>query len=266
MLSFSGCSKSNDAVKSEVVVAPKEGSTVASESQSNQQINKEGEETSPSLSENIDKKQEIKKRKIVIDPGHSAAGNREMEKLSPDSSAMKIKDPGGAQGINSKTPEYVVAMQVALKLKADLEENRFEVIMTKTDKNQNPGNIERAEVGNSNNADLVIRIHCDSSESSSAKGASILVPAGTGYSKNIKYVSSNYGDIILNELVSTVGMKNRGISERNDLTGFNWSKVPVVLIEMGFMSNPEEDKLLNSSEYQDKLALGLSKGIIKALN
>ncbi|MCI7442585.1 MAG: N-acetylmuramoyl-L-alanine amidase, partial [Clostridium sp.] len=38
------------------------------------------------------------------------------------------------------------------------------------------------------------------------------------------------------------------------LTGFNWSKVPVVLIEMGFLSNPEEDNLLNSDSYQDKLA------------
>ena len=60
-------------------------------------------------------------------------------------------------------------------------------------------------------------------------------------------------------------MYNRGVIERSDLTGFNWSKVPVVLIEMGFLSNPEEDNLLNSDSYQEKLAQGLYKGILKAL-
>lgn len=50
------------------------------------------------------------------------------------------------------------------------------------------------------------------------------------------------------------------------MTGFNWSKVPVVLVEMGFMSNPTEDKLLNDDSYQNKLAQGLSDGIMKALN
>lgn len=60
-------------------------------------------------------------------------------------------------------------------------------------------------------------------------------------------------------------MSNRGVIERNDLTGFNWSKVPVVLVEMGFMSNPEEDRLLSDDNYQNKLAEGLCKGIMEAL-
>jgi N-acetylmuramoyl-L-alanine amidase len=60
-------------------------------------------------------------------------------------------------------------------------------------------------------------------------------------------------------------MNNRGTVERSDLTGFNWSKVPVVLVEMGFMSNKEEDRLLNDDSYQNKLAEGLYKGIIDVL-
>ena len=61
-------------------------------------------------------------------------------------------------------------------------------------------------------------------------------------------------------------MYNRGVIERSDLTGFNWSKVPVVLIEMGFLSNPEEDSLLNDSSYQEKIAQGLCNGILEALD
>jgi N-acetylmuramoyl-L-alanine amidase len=87
------------------------------------------------------------------------------------------------------------------------------------------------------------------------------VPEPVGYAGNIYKVSQKYGEIILNNFVSTTGAKNRGISKREDLTGFNWSKVPVVLIEMGFMSNLEEDILLASDEYQNKLAKGLQNGI-----
>lgn len=261
IFSFLGCrEKINNELKNEIVTVQKEQETNKDEADKTIKENKNVE------AQNTDKKPEVKKKKVVIDPGHGEGGNKEMEKLSPDSTTMKIKDPGGAEGVNSKTPEYVVNMAVALKLKGQLEKNNIEVIMTKTDKNQNPGNIDRAEVGNKNDADLVIRLHCDSGGSSTVKGASMLVPAAVGYAKNIKDVSGKYGSIILDELLNTVGMNNRGISQRNDLTGFNWSKVPVILVEMGFMSNSEEDKLLNNSIYQDKLALGLCKGIIKALN
>ncbi len=205
------------------------------------------------------------KKTVVIDPGHSSNGNKGMEKQSPDSDVMKIKDPGGTEGIYTKTPEYVVAMSVSKKLKSLLEQHNVTVIMTKTQDAESPGNIERAEIGNNNNADLAIRIHCDSADSQSARGASMLTPAPVGYAKDISTISKTYGQIILQDLVSTAGMNNRGVVERNDLTGFNWSKVPVVLVEMGFMSNKEEDQLLNDDSYQEKLAEGLCKGILESL-
>ena len=137
--------------------------------------------------------------------------------------------------------------------------------MTKTTPQESPGNIERAEIGNKNNADLVIRVHADSSESSNSSGASMLVPAPIGNAKDISETSRKYGQVVLESLIHEVGMKNRGIVERTDLTGFNWSKVPVILVETGFLSNPQEDKLLNSEEYQNKIAKGLFNGIDKAL-
>lgn len=202
---------------------------------------------------------------IVIDPGHANHSNLEKEKQAPDSNVMKIKDGGGAEGINTKTPEYEVNMKVANKLKYILESKGYKVIMTKTDNSVSLGNIERAEVGNNNNAALVLRIHADSAENSSANGASMLIPAPVGYAKNIADISKSYGQIILNSMTAKVGMVNRGLSQRNDMTGFNWSKVPVVLVEMGFMSNPKEDKLLASDNYQSKLADGLADGICNCI-
>ena len=55
--------------------------------------------------------------------------------------------------------------------------------------------------------------------------------------------------------------KNRGVIERKDLTGFNWSTVPVVLVEMGFLSNPEEDKKLSTDSYKDKISKSLANGV-----
>lgn len=261
-LNASSKAKSEDTVKTEnPVINETEVEEIAKEEDNHSNLNVEAEDK-----EKVKESEApIKKKIVVLDPGHSSNGNRDQEKLSPDSNTMKIKDPGGAQGSVTGTPEYVVAMSVTLKLKVLLEQNGITVIMTKTQDIESPGNIDRAEVGNKNNADLSLRIHCDSADSKSAKGASMLVPAPVGYAKDISEVSKKYGGIILNDLVASAGMYNRGVIERSDLTGFNWSKVPVVLVEMGFMSNPEEDKLLNSEEYQNKLAEGLCNGILNSL-
>jgi N-acetylmuramoyl-L-alanine amidase len=209
----------------------------------------------------------ITKKVVVIDPGHGDRSNLEKELVSPESNLMKIKDGGGASGVITKIPEYKVNMEVAVKLKKVLEEKGINVIMTKTEHSQNLGNIERAEVGNNANANLVIRIHCDSSESSSARGASMLIPdAVNENTKLIAEESKKYGKIILDELTKQIGMYNRGLILSKDMTGFNWSKVPVILVEMGFMSNPQEDKLLSDAVYQDKLAKALADGIESALN
>lgn len=205
------------------------------------------------------------KKVVVIDPGHGAGGNHEYELQSPDSNITKMKDGGGTEGVATGIPEYDVTLKVSEKLKALLEQNNYTVVMTKTQDSEDPGNIERAEVGNNNNADLVIRIHCDGIDDQSVTGASMLVPEPVGYAKDISDISYQYGQTILGDLIANVGMNNRGVVQRNDLTGFNWSKVPVVLVELGFMSNPEEDRLLNDDSYENQLAQGLYNGIAQCL-
>lgn len=203
---------------------------------------------------------------IVIDPGHASTSSSKTEANAPGSSVMKLMESGGAVGAYTGTPEYAINMLVAKKLKPLLEAKGYKVIMTKTDNSTFMGNIARAEVGNNANAALVIRIHCDSSDSSSTNGASMLVPAKVNdRTTAIADISASYGKTILNTLTSQVGMKNNGVVSRSDLTGFNWSTVPVVLVEMGFLSNQNEDKLLSSDSYQNKLASALASGIATAV-
>ena len=137
------------------------------------------------------------------------------------------------------------------------------MILTKQDVAESKSNIERAEVGNKNNADLVVRIHADSAENSSISGASMHVPANNEYTSSFYKISKSYGTKTLNTYVDEIGIKNRGVIERNDLTGFNWSKVPVVLIEMGFLSNKEDDNFVSNTANHPKIAKAISDGIDK---
>ncbi|NME64786.1 N-acetylmuramoyl-L-alanine amidase [Clostridium cadaveris] len=201
---------------------------------------------------------------IVIDPGHAVKANLEKEPLSPGSNVMKIKDGGGASGVVTGIPEYKIAMRVAKELNEKLTAKGYNSVMTKTDENLSLGNVERAEIGNKANADLVIRLHCDSFDNASAKGASILIPKGVNENtKAIAASSEKYGKILLDTYCSKMNIKNRGLIYSEDMTGFNWSKVPVVLIEMGFLSNPDEDNMMSESSFPEKSATAISEGIEK---
>lgn len=220
------------------------------------------EEVKEQPKENHELPKEDKNYVIVIDPGHGGGSNLEKEPIAPGSSEMKIKDGGGAEGISTNTPEYKINMRVALALKDRLQQLGYKVIMTKEEENLSLGNVDRANIANDAKADLAIRLHCDSSDSGSAKGASMLVPKGTNENtKAIAKQSENYGKTILNNYCNYVGVNNRGLIYSGDMTGFNWSKVPVVLIEMGFLSNKDEDNFLSSKEFPQKAAEGIALGI-----
>lgn len=220
------------------------------------------EKSEKKLEDKTEKTKEKDMITIVIDPGHAAKSNLEKEPLSPESNIMKIKDGGGASGVSTGTPEYKITMRVAKALNEKLTAEGYKAIMTKTDENLSLGNVERAEIGNKANADLVIRLHCDSFDNESAKGASILVPKGVNENtKAIAASSEKYGKILLDIYCSKMNIKNRGLIYSGDMTGFNWSKVPVVLIEMGFLSNPDEDNMMSEASFPEKSASALSEGI-----
>ena len=118
-------------------------------------------------------------------------------------------------------------------------------------------------VANNANANITIRIHCDSINDSGKTGATILVPAkNSQYTKNIYCESNKYAEILKKSLQNN-NIKVNGVFERNDITGFNWSKVPVIILEMGFMSNYNEDKMLSDPNYQKLLMESVSESIDK---
>lgn len=80
-------------------------------------------------------------------------------------------------------------------------------------------------------------------------------------SKNVKTSSQKFAKCVLSGFCKKTKAKKRSVSYRDDMSGINWCKVPVTIIEMGFMSNKKEDKLLATSSYQTKCAIGIADGI-----
>ncbi len=203
-------------------------------------------------------------KKVAIDAGHQARANNGTEPVGPGSSTKKAKVAGGATGVSSKVPEYKLTLKVAKKLKTELESRGYEVYMIRTKNNVNISNKKRAQMANKSGADIYIRLHGDSIGSSSVKGASGLYPsAANPYVGKLSKSSKRLTKKILSSYCKKTGIRNRGMIVRDDLTGTNWSKIPVTLIEMGFMSNPSEDRKMQKSKFQQKMAKGIANGVDK---
>ena len=201
---------------------------------------------------------------IVIDPGHQTKDSSGKEPIGPGSSEMKQKDTSGATGVSTGLREYELNLQVSNKLKDELENRGYTVIMTRT---QNVGEIsciERAEVANNANADAYIRIHANSVDDSGVSGIMTICPTSHNpYNGNIYSECKRLSVDVLDELVASTGARRERVWETDTMTGNNWSKVPVTLVEMGYMSNPREDELMATEEYQRKIAQGIANGIDK---
>ena len=211
--------------------------------------------------ENSETTQKEKKFIICIDPGHQEKGDPNLEPVAPGSYQKKARVSSGATGVSTKKPEYILNLEASLVLKHILEDKGYTVTMTRETNDVNISNSERAIYANEQNADMVIRIHADSLDNSSKTGASILVPGKeSDYTKSI-YDSSNECAKVVEQSMSKAGIKVNGIFERSDLTGFNWSKVPVILVEMGFLSNYNEDQMMSNPEYQKKLMQSIADGL-----
>ncbi|WP_066067116.1 N-acetylmuramoyl-L-alanine amidase [Neobacillus soli] len=201
---------------------------------------------------------------VVIDPGHQARANLAKEPVGPGATETKMKVTGGTSGVATGKPEYKLALEASLVLGDLLESSGVKVIFTRTSHDVNLSNRERAEMANQKRADLFIRIHADGATDRNVHGLSVLTPAkNSPYTKAIFEDSLKASQSILDETSKNPAVKVNGISYRGDLSGFNWSKVPTTLVEMGFMSNPNEDRNLSDPVYLKNLMANVADGILQ---
>ena len=215
-----------------------------------------------SIKEYVPEPPALPARIVAIDPGHQRHGNSAREPNGPGSANYRAKVSSGTRGVATGVPEFELVLDVSLLLRDMLIDRGYEVFMIRECHDVDISNATRAQMATEANADVFIRIHADGSENQSLRGIMTI-----SHTPNNPYIPELYAksralsDAVLQEMVAATGANNRGVWETDTMTGTNWATMPVTIVEMGFMTNPEEDRLMQTLEYQLKLAEGMANGI-----
>lgn len=169
--------------------------------------------------------------KVVIDPGHGG----------PDPGAV------GPSGLREKD----VALAVALKVKSMLQP-AAEVILTRSGDN-NVDLAPRAEVANKAGADCFVSIHCNSAANSAARGMETYSYPGSENGRRLAAA-------LQKSLTDALQLANRGTKQAN-FAVLRLTECPAALAELAFISNPQEEALLASPEFQERAARAVAEGV-----
>lgn len=199
---------------------------------------------------------------VAIDPGHQAKGNPEQEPIAPGAAQMKAKVASGTKGVVTGIPEYKLTLAVSLKLKDELLKRGYRVYMIRKTNDVNISNAERAKMANGSGADIFVRIHANSLSDSSVRGTLTMCQTSSN-PYNGKLYSKSYAlsKALAKDISASVGFQNRGVQTSDTMSGINWCRIPVSIVEMGFMSNAEEDRAMETDECQNKIVKGIADGI-----
>lgn len=192
--------------------------------------------------ENISVMMPVNNKIVVLDAGHGGF------------------DPGkvGVNGANEKD----INLAIMDKLQTFLEQGGATVFVTRaTDEalgsSKNEDMRERKVIANENNGDLLISIHQNAFTSSSVRGSQVF------YHKN-----SQQGELLAEKIQENLKKyvdndNAREIKPNDDYYILRTTEIPAVLVECGFISNPQEEMLLNDPVYQEKIAWGIYVGILE---
>lgn len=204
------------------------------------------------------------KWKVAIDPGHQGSwvDMRGQEAMAPGSEVTKAKATTGTEGRYSGVPEYELNLRISLALREELRERGYVVLMTREDNDTAISNQERALLANDWGADISVRIHANGSDDESVSGALTLAPSSDNpYVGELSEESVKLSRCVLDAYCESTGLINQGVVYADDMTGINFSRIPVTILEMGYMSNETDDLYMTSGENEASMVQGIADGI-----
>lgn len=199
---------------------------------------------------------------VAIDAGHQGKAMKEKEPLGPGSTQLKAMVSSGTQGVSTRIPERELNLQVSLLLRDELLSRGYSVLMIRETQEVTISNAQRAKVANAYEADAFIRIHANGSDDRSVRGAmTICQTPENPYNGSLYARSRRLSDCILDQYCIATDIQKNNVWETDTMTGINWAQTPVTIVEMGYMSNPEEDELMATDAFRRSAAIGMANGL-----
>lgn len=203
-----------------------------------------------------------KNKTIVIDACNQVNMNAATEPVGPGSEETKVGANTGFTGANMGTAEYAINLTYALALKAELESRGYVVTMTRESNDVNITNRQRAEIANTSGATAMVRIKMNYSTNTALSGVmATTMTHDNPYHPNLYADGQELATRMLQGVTIWTGATNHGVFQTDGMTAINWSNIPVAVIELGYLSNAEDEANLLDAEYQKKVISGLADGI-----
>jgi N-acetylmuramoyl-L-alanine amidase len=202
---------------------------------------------------------------VCIDPGHQEKPDLAQEPIGPGAKQTAPKCAAAANGVVTGQSEAELVLAIAFETKRVLEARGVRVVLTRTTNAVDISNAERARIANECGADLYVRIHAGVDTNGDVRGVRTLYPGDNQWVAPISSPSRAAAQAMQRAVVTATGARDLGTASRNDLAGLNWSEVPVVLVECGFLSNPVEDQRLATQAHRAALARGIAAGVLQYL-
>lgn len=200
--------------------------------------------------------------KIALDPGQQKNQMTEEEPVGPGATATTAKMSYGATSTTTGKREYEWSLEFTLRLKEELAARGYEVVLTREENDVNISNAERARFANESGAEIYLSIQADAASNVDAKGIYTQIPSqSNAFAGSLHEDCKRLAKVIQNNLIAETGTKDRGVQENDKVAAINYSEIPVAVLQLGFMSNKEEDANLWSAEYQDKMIKAICDGI-----
>ena len=200
---------------------------------------------------------------VCIDPGHELMEILEEEPNGPGSDVMKQGVTSGAYGEASGKNEYEVVLEIGLKLRDILVSRGYTVVMTRETHEVTLSNVARAQIAADANADIFVRVHCNGVDDPSVTGVMCYGPSGANPYLSAELITNSQRlcELLRDNQCAVTGQNPMENLYQDDMTGINWATMPVSIVEVGFMSNPEEDLYIASEDGENAIATGLANGI-----